>query len=260
MSHANAPLTPTGRVYAWLAASSTTAGRCGGLRTGTHGTIRVGPREVLVEEGLERGKGVIATAGEVAVDPRERRCGSGDDPLDVGWGGQRDAADRRQPSPDRAQRHPHRRLRRRHDQRVRKDRRPGPLGRNEPQHIGRLDLTHRLGHHSEENRQVKTRRQHRVRSAPHGQELEIRIQQRITQPLRCARVSRRNQAQHNTRHRGASSRTTDTPNVGAPVITKITHISSMRGRLDLGFGLYGGRQFVHLPESPAPSPQGRGSG
>lgn len=38
------------------------------------------------------------------------------------------------------------------------------------------------------------------------------------------------------------------------MITKITHISSMRGRLDLGFGLYGGRQFVHLPESPAPSP------
>ena len=95
--------------------------------------------------------------------------------------------------------------------RVRAGTPPGALGGDEPQHVRRPYLVDRLGHHLEEDLQVEPGSQHRVRPAPHRQELQVVIQQRITQPVRRHDLSRRNRAWQDTRHRGASSRRTDTP-------------------------------------------------
>ena len=58
----------------------------------------------------------------------------------------------------------------------------GALSGDERQHIGRPDLIRRLGHHREEHLQVRRRRQHRVRPAPPGQELQIDLRQRHPDP------------------------------------------------------------------------------
>jgi 4a-hydroxytetrahydrobiopterin dehydratase len=69
----------------------------------------------------------------------------------------------------------------------------------------------------------------RVRSTPHGKELQVHIQHRIAQPIRRHCFSRRNHARQHTRHRGASLARNGHPNVGAPVTAPITHISSRYG-------------------------------
>ena len=60
----------------------------------------------------------------------------------------------------------------------------GALSGDEPQHIGRRDPLDRLAHDREEDLQVEPRRQHRVRSAPRCQELEIQQLQPSISPRR----------------------------------------------------------------------------
>jgi hypothetical protein len=54
----------------------------------------------------------------------------------------------------------------------------GALRGDERQHIGGPDLLRRLRHYRKEHLQVRRGRQHRVRPAPPGQELQIHLRQR----------------------------------------------------------------------------------
>ena len=87
----------------------------------------------------------------------------------------------------------------------------GPLRGDERQHISRLDLLRRLGHHREEHLQVIRGRPHRVRPAPPAQELQIHIGQRHPNPgnQATATVTRTDRAQIPSMHsRLPSSQTT----------------------------------------------------
>jgi hypothetical protein len=58
----------------------------------------------------------------------------------------------------------------------------GALSGDEPEHVGGLDVCRGLAHDTEEHPEVVRGREHRVRSTPTGQELQIVIDQRHPQP------------------------------------------------------------------------------
>ena len=81
------------------------------------------------------------------------------------------------------------------------------VGGDEPQHIGRAHLVRRLVDHAEEHPQVIPGGEHRVRSAPTRQELQIVIDQRHPEPHHrlTGGSSRTDQTGVEQGHLGASS-------------------------------------------------------
>ena len=156
-----------------------------------------------------------------------------------------EARHRRQPTSDRARRQT--RLAIRHA-----DHRPvATLMSEELEHV-RRPHRHRIRvDHGEEHLQVERHRPHRVRPTPASDELEIAVNERITQ--RVTRLTRRRHGPDQTRERihPRHAHSPPRPGRGCP---KITRVLGVRGRGEAGFSrdVRGHpAQGVRCPERPA---------
>jgi hypothetical protein len=83
----------------------------------------------------------------------------------------------------------------------------GVPGRDERQHVHRTDRLRPLGHDREKHLQVVPRREHRVRSAPAREELQVVINQRHPEPhdQLTTRPVQADQTRHQNGHLNPSS-------------------------------------------------------